>query len=251
MIAGSGTGTVLITGAARGIGAATAHRMATSGWSVVLFDRDEEVAEMAASIESAGGRALACRADVTSESDWSAALARTHATFGPLDALVCNALATDHAPLHEMTLASWQRQLEVNLTGAFHGVRTCLPDLRRDRRGAIVIVSSVHAGFGLPGVPAYAATKAGLTGLTRQLATEYGGEVRVNCVLPGPILTAQWDGIGADERAASAAETVVGRLGDPDEVAGPIEFLLGASASFVTGATLTVDGGWSITKNSS
>lgn len=251
MTSGSGTGTVLITGAARGIGAATAHRMASSGWSVVLFDRAEEVAETAASIESAGGRALACRGDVTSENDWATAVERTHATFGPIDALVCNALATDHAPLHEMTLPSWQRQLDVNLTGAFHGIRACLPDLRRDRRGAIVIVSSVHAGFGLPGVPAYAATKAGLTGLTRQVATEYGGEVRVNCVLPGPILTTQWDGIPDEDRAASAAETVIGRLGDPGEVAGPIEFLLGASASFVTGATLTVDGGWSITKNSS
>ncbi|MEU4429458.1 SDR family NAD(P)-dependent oxidoreductase [Nocardia rhamnosiphila] len=251
MTAGPDTGTVLITGAARGIGAATARRMATSGWSVVLFDRDETVGETAASIESAGGRALACHGDVTSESDWATAIERTHATFGPIDSLVCNALATDHTPLHEMALASWQRQLDVNLTGTFHGVRACLPDLRRDRHGAIVIVSSVHAGFGLPGVPAYAATKAGLTGLTRQLATEYGGEVRVNCVLPGPILTSQWDGIDEEDRAASAAETVIGRLGDPDEVAGPIEFLLGASASFVTGATLTVDGGWSITKNSS
>ncbi|MEU1981782.1 SDR family NAD(P)-dependent oxidoreductase [Nocardia sp. NPDC019395] len=251
MTAEPGTGTVLITGAARGIGAATAHRLAASGRSVVLFDLAEEVAETAASIESVGGRALAFRGDVTSESDWATAIERTHAIFGPVDALVCNALATDHVPLHEMALASWQRQLDVNLTGAFHGIRACLRDLRRDRCGAIVIVSSVHAGFGLPGVPAYAATKAGLTGLTRQLATEYGGEVRVNCVLPGPILTTQWDGIPEADRAASAAETVIGRLGDPGEVAGPIEFLLGASASFVTGATLTVDGGWSITKNSS
>ncbi len=150
-----------------------------------------------------------------------------------------------------MTTASWQRQLDVNLTGAFHGVRACLPDLRRNRRGAIVMVSSVHANIGLAHVPAYAATKAGLTGLTRQLATEYGGEVRVNCVLPGPILTAQWDHVDDADRAASAAETAIGRLGDPDEVAGPIEFLLGDAASFVTGTTLTVDGGWSITKNSS
>jgi NAD(P)-dependent dehydrogenase (short-subunit alcohol dehydrogenase family) len=150
-----------------------------------------------------------------------------------------------------MSLESWNRQLAVNLTGSFHAVRTCLPDLRRDRLGAVVLVSSVHAWFGLPSVPGYAATKAGLTGLTRQLAAEYGEEVRVNCVVPGPVLTAQWDRISEPSRRQSAAETVVGRLGRPEEVASAIAFLLGGDASFVTGATLAVDGGWSIRKNSS
>lgn len=244
------TRTVLITGAAGGIGAATARRMAASGWSVALLDLDDRVDEVAAEIASAGGRALAFVGDVTFENDWNDALEQVHVGLGPVDALVSNALATDRVPLHEMTLASWQRQLDVNLTGTFLGVRACLADLRRDRRGSIVLVSSVHANFGLPAVPAYAATKAGLTGLTRQLATEYGGEVRVNCLLPGPVLTAQWDGISDADRAASAAQTATGRLGQPDEVAAPIEFLLGDQASFITGTTLVVDGGWSITKNS-
>lgn len=244
------TRTVLITGAAGGIGAATARRMAASGWEVAILDRDGRVDGVADEIVSSGGRALACVGDVTSESDWNRALERIHTELGPVDALVSNALATDRVPLHEMTLQSWQRQLDVNLTGTFLGVRACLADLRRDRSGAIVLVSSVHANFGLPSVPAYAATKAGLTGLTRQLATEYGGEVRVNCVLPGPVLTAQWEGISDADRAASAAETVTGRLGQPDEVGAPIEFLLGDGASFITGTTLVVDGGWSITKNS-
>lgn len=243
--------TVLITGAARGIGAATARALARSNWAVALFDRDETVNDVAADLNSNGGHSAAFVGDVRSESDWTAALRQIHTTFGPVDALVSNALATDHTPIHEMTLESWQRQLDVNLTGVFHGVRACLDDLRRDRDGSIVVVSSVHANFGLTDVPAYAASKAGLTGLTRQLATQYGGEVRVNCVLPGPILTAQWDGVSDEDRASSADETVMGRLGDPDEVAGPIEFLLGPSASFITGASIAVDGGWSITKNSS
>ena len=130
-------------------------------------------------------------------------------------------------------------------------MRACLPDLLRDLDGRVVIVSSVHAAFGLPDVPGYAATKAGLTGLTRQLAVQYGGQVRVNCVVPGPIRTAQWDRLSEEEIAASARETVMGRLGHADEVAGAIAFLLGDDASFITGTTLTVDGGWSITKNSS
>jgi NAD(P)-dependent dehydrogenase (short-subunit alcohol dehydrogenase family) len=174
-----------------------------------------------------------------------------HATIGPVDALVSNALLTVPKPLHELTVEEWERQLGVNLTGAFHGIRACLPDLRRDGAGTVVIVSSVHAWFGLPGVPGYAASKAGLTGLTRQLAVEYAGEVRVNCVLPGPVLTAQWDRISEADRAQSAGETVMGRLGRPEEVAAAISFLTGPDASFVTGASLAVDGGWSVTKDSS
>jgi len=240
--------TVLITGATRGIGAATAARMAADGWNVALFDIDEGVRETAAAL---GGSCRGYVGDVSDEADWARVLAEVHEDLGPVDALVSNALVTDPTPIDRMELSSWQRQIDVNLTGSFHAMRACLPDLVRERDGRVVIVSSVHAAFGLPDVPGYAATKAGLTGLTRQLAVQYGGQVRVNCVVPGPIRTAQWDRLSDDEIAKSAGETVMGRLGDPDEVAGAIAFLLGEDASFITGTTLTVDGGWSITKNSS
>ncbi|MGO1413463.1 MAG: SDR family NAD(P)-dependent oxidoreductase [Microbacterium gubbeenense] len=242
------TPTVLITGATRGIGAATAARMAADGWNVALFDIDEGVRETAVAL------AGSCRGyvgDVSDEADWARVVAEVHKDLGPVDALVSNALVTDPTPIDRMELSSWQRQIDVNLTGSFHAMRACLPDLVRERDGRVVIVSSVHAAFGLPNVPGYAATKAGLTGLTRQLAVQYGGQVRVNCVVPGPIRTAQWDRLSDDEIAKSAGETVMGRLGNPGEVAGAIAFLLGEDASFITGTTLTVDGGWSITKNSS
>ncbi|MGO1236411.1 MAG: SDR family NAD(P)-dependent oxidoreductase [Microbacterium gubbeenense] len=242
------TPTVLITGATRGIGAATAARMAADGWNVALFDIDEGVRETAVAL------AGSCRGyvgDVSDEADWARVVAEVHKDLGPVDALVSNALVTDPTPIDRMELSSWQRQIDVNLTGSFHAMRACLPDLVRERDGRVVIVSSVHAAFGLPDVPGYAATKAGLTGLTRQLAVQYGGQVRVNCVVPGPIRTAQWDRLSDDEIAKSAGETVMGRLGNPGEVAGAIAFLLGEDASFITGTTLTVDGGWSITKNSS
>lgn len=242
------SGTVIITGATRGIGAATAARMAADGWKVALLDIDEAVTETA---DGLGDAARGYVGDVSDEGHWERIVSEIHRDLGPFDALVSNALVTDATPIDRMEPSSWQRQLDVNLTGAFHAVRACLPDLLRKGDGRVVIVSSVHAAFGLPDVPGYAATKAGLTGLTRQLAVQYGGRLRVNCLAPGPVRTAQWDRLSEAEIARSAEETVMGRLGRPDEVAAAISFLLGEDASFITGTTLTVDGGWSITKNSS
>ncbi len=189
--------------------------------------------------------------DVSSETAWAQALERCHAELGAVDVLVSNAYTVDVLPAHETSVASWERQLSVNLTGTFLGFTACLPDLSRERNGAVVLTSSVHALVGLPGRPAYAASKAGLTGLARQLAAEYGTVLRVNSVLPGPVLTAAWDGIGEDDRRLSAAQTAVKRLGEPAEVAAAIAFLASDDASFITGATLTVDGGWSVYKTSS
>ncbi|WP_406690276.1 SDR family NAD(P)-dependent oxidoreductase [Saccharopolyspora sp. ID03-671] len=241
----------IVTGGAQGIGAATARKLAADGAAVAILDVSDGAEDIAAEINAAGGRALAVRCDVSSEQEWAAAVDSCRDALGPIDVLVSNAYTVDVLPAHETSLASWERQLSVNLTGTFLGFRACLPDLERNQNGSVVLTSSVHAVVGLPGRPAYAASKAALTGLTRQLAVEYGTSLRVNSVLPGPVLTAAWDDIDEADRRRSAEETAVKRLGDPSEVAAAIAFLACDDASFVTGTALTVDGGWSVYKMSS
>jgi glucose 1-dehydrogenase len=240
--------TAVVTGAASGIGAATARRLAQEGAAVVVTDVAAAGEQVSAQINAAGGRAAFVRGDVADEQDWAAVLQAAH-VFGPVQLLVSNAFTHDLAPAHETSRASWDRQLAVNLTGAFLGFRAVLDDLRATR-GSAVLVSSVHAHAGLPGHPAYAASKGGLLSLCGQLAVEYGPEVRVNAVIPGPIMTAAWDRVGEEGRRHSARATAAGRLGRPEEVAAAIAFLGSQDASYVTGASLVVDGGWSVVKDS-
>lgn len=222
----------VVTGAAGGIGAATAARFAAAGWQVVPIDREQ--------------------VDLASAEATEALFAQTARRFPVVDALVNNAALQLAKPVLEITAAEWDEVLAVNLRAPFLAVRALHPCLRAAGRAAVVNVCSVHAVATSPGLSAYVASKGALLALTRALALELAVDgIRVNAVLPGavdtPMLRAGLGRGGEDPAAAAerlATRTPVGRLGSPEEIAEAVYFLSDASLSgFVTGAALTADGG--------
>ncbi|HEY4277272.1 MAG TPA: glucose 1-dehydrogenase [Conexibacter sp.] len=246
--------TVLITGAARGIGEAQARRCAQEGAAVVLADvRAELGAAVAASILDAGGQARFVPLDVTSAADWARGVAVAAEAFGRLDGLVNNAAICPMENIEQTTLETWNEVIAVNQTGTFLGMQAALGALRAAGGGSIVNVSSVMdvcAGQG--GLAAaYAATKGAITAMTKGAAMELGGDaIRVNSLHPGTIdtpLSAEVSGpADSPARLRFAAMSPLGREGTPAEIAAAAVFLLSDESAFMTGSELRVDGGFSI-----
>jgi NAD(P)-dependent dehydrogenase (short-subunit alcohol dehydrogenase family) len=246
----------LVTGAASGIGRATAILLARQGAAVVATDLDEQgVAETVETITTAGGTAVGHTLDVTSEPDWDRAVELVERRWGRLHILVnCAGIALVR-PVGGTTLAEWRQVMAVNLDGVFLGTRAAVQSMSRSGGGSIVNVASASGIKPAPASSAYCASKAAVIMLTKAVALECcrdGSGVRVNAVAPGGVRTPMWGKtagasavVGTVEWNASADVPIGQRFADPDEVAQAILFLASADALYITGSVLPVDAGYS------
>lgn len=238
---------VFVTGGATGIGRATAEYLASEGARVFAVGLDGDEGRAA----HAGNPAVTFReTDVTAEPDVRAAVSEAVTQLGGLDAVVnCAGIYPTGKRLEDVTDAEWEKTIAVNLTAIFRVCRATLPHLRASGGGAIVNIASVHADATVPTVPAYAATKAAVVGLSRQLALDYAVDrIRINAVLVGSVATRMTlDGLeeagGAEALGLSFEPNRIARIADPREIATAIGFLISDDASFVTGSAMQVDGG--------
>lgn len=227
---------VLVTGGSRGIGLATARAFAAAGDRVAITHRSGP--------PEAADDLLCVACDVTDDEQVAAAFVTVEADLGPVEILVSNAGITRDSLLVRMGEEDFSAVVDANLVGGYRVARRAVAKMMRTRWGRIVFVSSVVAHLGSAGQANYAASKAGLVGLARSMAREFGSRhVTVNVVAPGPIATDMTDALPEDRRAALAAVVPLGRFGTPDEVASTIRFLASDEAAFITGAVIPVDGG--------
>ena len=237
----------LVTGAASGIGEATARLLAANGLSVVVSDRDAAaVRRVVDDIVAAGGKAAANVADVSRPGEVEAAVDCAVKHFGALHFAVNNAgVGGDSGPAGEMALDVWQRVIDINLNGVAYGLRYEIPAILAAGGGAIVNMSSILGLVGTGHAPAYNASKHGVTGLTRSAALAYSAKgIRVNSIHPGYVDTPLLGRYDAATRAGLVSQHPIGRLGSAGEIAHAIAFLLSDGASFITGSALVADGGY-------
>jgi len=241
------TGTVgLVTGAGSGLGEAAAKRLAADGASVVVADRDAAAAgRVVAEITEAGGSAAAFTTDVRSYDQTQALVQFAVDRYGALDFALNNAGITPAlVDVHEVALQAWQDVIDINLTGVFHSMKAELNHMLAAGGGTILNMASTAGVMAHAGRAAYAASKHGIVGLTRSAAVEYAQRgVRINAVAPGPIDAPSARALPSEIRASIAAKTAMGRVGNVDEVANVVSFLLSNEAAFITGSVYEVNGG--------
>lgn len=227
--------TVLVTGGSRGIGLACARAFAAKGDRVAVTFSSTPVDET---------NVLAVKCDVSDASQVEAAVGEVEESLGPVEVLVANAGITRDGLLVRMSEDDFASVLETNLTATWRLAKRTVPKMMKARWGRIIVVSSVGAYIGAPGQANYAASKAGLIGLTRSIAREYGPRgITANVVAPGPIATDMLASMPDDKLSALSGQIPVGRIGTTDEVAAAVTFLASEQAAFITGAVLPVDGG--------
>jgi NAD(P)-dependent dehydrogenase (short-subunit alcohol dehydrogenase family) len=241
----------IVTGAGRGIGAATARRFAGEGAAICCVDRDARAAEeVVTDIRERGGEAISMTLDVSQTADNEAMVEETVRTLGRLDILHANAGTALVASLERSSRQQWTALVESNVYGVAHGVAAAVPEMRERGGGSVIITSSVVALVGDADMPAYSATKGAVSALCRSLAVAYGPSgIRVNTISPGDVETEMLDRYleATDDpsaaRAAMVASYPLGRLASPDDIAAAATFLASDDSSYVTGTDLRVDGG--------
>ena len=235
--------TVIVTGAARGMGASHARGFVAEGANVVIADVLEQEGRTLA--EELGDHAIFSRLDVTSDRDWAATVAAAEDAFGPVSVLVNNAGIVRFGPIAETEPAAWRQVIEINLTGTYLGIRAIVPSMRKAGGGAIVNISAAAGMIGQFGLASYVASKWGVRGLTKTAALELARDnIRVNSIHPGNVRTPMVAGSDAAAVGAGAVRDLsIPRVAEPEEITRLVLFVASDEASFSTGSEFIADGG--------
>ncbi|HYF96116.1 MAG TPA: SDR family NAD(P)-dependent oxidoreductase [Symbiobacteriaceae bacterium] len=236
----------IVTGGASGIGLATVERMTAENAKVLIADYSKKGVEVASALKEKGYAVEFIHTDVSSEEQVAAMVAKAVELWGRLDVIVSNAGIGSLGKADELAAEAWNQVIGINLTGVFLCAKHAIPAMRRSGGGSIVNIASILGHVGFPGATAYAAAKAGVVNLTRTMAIDYAKEgIRINAICPGFIETPMVvNGLTEEQVKWIAGMHPLGRLGKPEEVANAILFLASDEASFVTGTSLFVDGGY-------
>ncbi len=240
--------TAIVTGASSGIGRGIAKEFAGEGANVVVSDVNREGGEkVVKEIEDSGGKAIFVETDVSDTEDVDELVETTLNEYSKIDILVNNAGVYIQKPVTEMEIDEWDKVIDVNLKGVFLMIRRVAEEMVKNEEGKIINLSSIAGEVGYPNSSAYSATKGGIIAMTRALALELGPKgINVNAVAPGVIKTAMTEDLLEDEtvKEQMLANTPIGILGEPEDIASAVTYLASQDADFVTGETLFVDGGW-------